>query len=183
MECLMKHVVLPFLLFSTLSSGLPVRRIAHVSGGEEHIVIIDNLQEAAPRIADVLQRLELSEQHADVRHVYRNRLFTGFAASMGPHCLNLLSNMSDIALFEPASSVARTSLSRRQSSLAYQTRPNAPWGLQRISTASTVGGSSQAMDYTYSFANTALGTGADIYIVDTGIYTQHNVFGLSLIHI
>jgi len=32
------------------------------------------------------------------------------------------------------------------------------------------------MDFTYSFANNDLGNGADIYIVDTGIYTQHNVF-------
>lgn len=32
------------------------------------------------------------------------------------------------------------------------------------------------MDYTYSFSSPSLGSGADIYMVDTGIYTSHNVF-------
>lgn len=40
----------------------------------------------------------------------------------------------------------------------------------------SVGGNFKAMDYTYSFANSDLGRGADVYIVDTGVYTQHNVF-------
>ncbi|KAK0936369.1 hypothetical protein LTR29_012042 [Friedmanniomyces endolithicus] len=85
--------------------------------------------------------------------------------------------MSDISIVEEATSIAKARPSKRQSGLGYDTRPNAPWGLQRISTAATVSGSAKAMDYTYSYASGGLGQGADIYIVDTGIYTQHNVFG------
>lgn len=32
------------------------------------------------------------------------------------------------------------------------------------------------MDYTYSFAGSSLGIKSDIYMIDTGIYTSHNVF-------
>ncbi|KAK1813590.1 hypothetical protein LTR12_012018 [Friedmanniomyces endolithicus] len=85
--------------------------------------------------------------------------------------------MSDISVVEEATSIAKAKPSKRQSPLGYDTRPNAPWGLQRISTASTVSGSAKAMDYTYSYASNGLGQGADIYIVDTGVYTEHNAFG------
>ncbi|KAK1069359.1 hypothetical protein LTR74_004925 [Friedmanniomyces endolithicus] len=85
--------------------------------------------------------------------------------------------MSDISVVEEATSIAKATPLKRQSSHGYDTRPNAPWGLQRISTASTVSGSAKAMDYTYSYASNGLGQGADIYIVDTGVYTEHNAFG------
>ena len=129
-----------------------------------------------PHVAEVLSRLALHEGHRDVRLIYNNSAFRGFAASMKSHCLDLLGNMSDISVVEEATSIAKAKPSKRQSPVGYDTRPNAPWGLQRISTASTVSGSAKAMDYTYSYANNGLGQGADIYIVDTGIYTEHNAF-------
>ncbi|EMC93156.1 hypothetical protein BAUCODRAFT_55484, partial [Baudoinia panamericana UAMH 10762] len=149
---------------------------AQHSSGAEHIVLIDKTHPMPPQVAEVLRRLTLNETHPDVRYVYNNSAFTGFSASMGSHCLDLLANMSDISTVEKTTVVARAAVAGRQTSLAYNTRPNAPWGLQRISTATTVAGNAQALGYTYSFANTALGQGADIYIIDTGIYTSHNIF-------
>ena len=105
-----------------------------------------------------------------MRHVYNNSAFQGFAASMKSHCLEQLANMSDVSLVERTVSVSTASS-------PYDTRANAPWGLQRISTSSSVNGAATKLDYTYSFANGQLGYGADIYIVDTGIYTENNVFG------
>lgn len=66
-------------------------------------------------------------------------------------------------------------IGRRQTT--YQARANAPWGLQRVSSVDQFGGNPGALDFTYSYATPSLGSGADIYVLDTGIYTQHNVFG------
>lgn len=148
----------------------------HVSGGVEHIVIIDRDHPTPPYVEDVLDRLALNTSHPDVRMVYNNSAFRGFSASMQTHCLALLANMSDISIVEEVSSISRAGVVERADSQSYQTRPNSPWGLQRISTASKVGGSPSQMNYVYSFANQGLGKGVDIYVVDTGIYTQHDVF-------
>ena len=166
----MELLLLSALLFWSRVCAVPTP--AHESGGAEHIVIIDNAHPTSPAVAEVLQRLALHEGHSDVYHVFNNSAFTGFAASMKSHCLDLLANMSDVAMVEQATTVARADVS-----LAYDTRPDAPWGLQRISTAAAVGGSAQAMDFTYAFANPALGNNADVYVVDTGIWAAHNVFG------
>ena len=144
---------------------------AHRPGGAEHIVIINSDHPLPPRVEDVLERVSLHEKHPDVYHVYNNSGFRGFAASMQSHCVDQLANMADISLVEPAVSVSSAAYPE-----AYSTRPDAPWGLQRISTASTVSGDSNNLDFTYSFANDQLGKGADIYIVDTGVYTQNQVF-------
>ncbi|KAJ3000181.1 hypothetical protein NUW54_g6827 [Trametes sanguinea] len=57
------------------------------------------------------------------------------------------------------------------------TQTNAPWGLQRISqTAKLSSQNTNALTYTYTYDSTA-GSGVDIYIVDTGIYTAHSEFG------
>jgi cerevisin len=56
-------------------------------------------------------------------------------------------------------------------------KTNAPWGLSRLSqTAKLTGTSTTALTYTYKYDSTA-GSGVDIYVVDTGIYTAHSQFG------
>jgi len=61
---------------------------------------------------------------------------------------------------------------------AVQTDTKSPWGLQRVSTAAALPAGSRAntLAFTYSFDDTA-GTGVDVYVVDTGINTQHESFG------
>ncbi|KAI6797366.1 hypothetical protein KC361_g3912 [Hortaea werneckii] len=186
MEDLIKLLIFACLLFWPLTFAAPVE--PHESGGAEHVVIIDKSNPTPPRVADVLERLALHEGHADVHHIFNNSAFVGFAASMKSHCLDLLANMTDVRRVEASINVQHASLPpssnplapRRQTSSAYATRPDAPWGLQRISTSANVHGNAKAMDYTYSYpADTdadALGRGADIYILDTGVYTAHNIF-------
>ncbi|KAF3001240.1 hypothetical protein E8E13_002824 [Curvularia kusanoi] len=57
-----------------------------------------------------------------------------------------------------------------------ETKSNAPWGLQRISSDAGASGNPQGQDFTYSFNNTQLGAGVDIYVLDTGVRTTHAVF-------
>ncbi|KAJ9627194.1 hypothetical protein H2203_003656 [Taxawa tesnikishii (nom. ined.)] len=85
--------------------------------------------------------------------------------------------MTEVSVVERAVSVSST----------VDSRVNAPWGLQRISTASSSSyftpssadddAANPVLNYTYSFANSNLGQGADIYVLDTGIYAKHVVFG------
>ncbi|KAL1951895.1 hypothetical protein VTO73DRAFT_1044 [Trametes versicolor] len=56
------------------------------------------------------------------------------------------------------------------------TQTDAPWGLQRISQAAALSSTStSALTYTYTYDSSA-GSGVDIYIVDTGIFTNHSEF-------
>ncbi|GAB1728860.1 hypothetical protein NU195Hw_g8871t1 [Hortaea werneckii] len=195
MEDLIKLLIFACLLFWPLTFAAPVE--PHESGGAEHVVIIDKSNPTPPRVADVLERLALHEGHADVHHIFNNSAFVGFAASMKSHCLDLLANMTDVRRVEASVNVQHALVSsssssfhplqQRQTSSVYATRPDAPWGLQRISTSTNVHGNAKAMDYTYSYPVTSgtttasdnsatLGQGADIYILDTGVYTAHNIF-------
>jgi len=61
---------------------------------------------------------------------------------------------------------------------AVETQTNAPWGLQRVSSSAPLpaGSRANALTFTYSFESTA-GQGVDVYVVDTGINTEHQSFG------
>ncbi|KAK5117667.1 hypothetical protein LTR62_005090 [Meristemomyces frigidus] len=171
----MNGLILACVLSTITALAAPIQH--HQSGGIEHIVIIDSNHPSPPQVIEVLQRLALHSNHSDVHHIYNNSAFQGFAASMRSHCLDLLANMSDVSLVEKTTSVSRERTETRQTSLTYQTRPNAPWGLQRISSTASISGNAKTMDYTYSYANPSLGLGTDIYILDTGLFTTHSVFG------
>ncbi|EME87526.1 uncharacterized protein MYCFIDRAFT_212921 [Pseudocercospora fijiensis CIRAD86] len=165
-------VLLPLTQSRPTSGYISAAASTHESGGEEHIVIVNKNAPVTPQVAQVLRRLDLHESHPDVRHIFNNSAFQGFAASMKSHCLDLLANMSDISHVEKTISISHASIPTTM-----DVRPNAPWGLQRISTANTkFSGSPSAMDYTYTYTDSNLGSGSDIYILDTGVYTAHNVF-------
>ncbi|KAH9878907.1 hypothetical protein J1614_002342 [Plenodomus biglobosus] len=57
-----------------------------------------------------------------------------------------------------------------------ETKSGAPWGLQSLSNEAGASGSPQGQDFTYSFDDTSLGAGVDIYVIDTGVRTSHAVF-------
>jgi len=152
----------------------------HESGGLEHIVIFNNDQPIPAEIDEVLTRLELTADHPDVRHVFKNAAFRGFAASMKSHCLDLLANMTDVSIVERTASVQSAYAipkQRRAAGTTIDTRGHAPWGLNRISTAAFAAGDAREMEYSYNFVNEDLGQGSDVYIVDTGVYEDHIVFG------
>lgn len=150
----------------------------HESGGFEHVVIFNRDQPIPAEIDEVLTRLELTSDHPDVKHVFKNSAFRGFAAEMKSHCLDLLANMTDVSLVERTASVQSTyAIPRLQRRETIDTRGHAPWGLSRISTASFAAHDPREMDYDYNYVNAGLGEGSDVYIVDTGVYEDHVVFG------
>jgi cerevisin len=57
------------------------------------------------------------------------------------------------------------------------TQTNAAWGLSRVSHTNKVSGTVTALTYSYVYDDSALGSGVDIYIVDTGINVNHTDFG------
>jgi hypothetical protein len=123
----------------------------HESGGLEHIVIFNNDQPIPAEIDEVLTRLELTADHPDVRHVFKNSAFRGFAASMKSHCLDLLANMTDVSIVERTASVQSAYAipkQRRAAGTTIDTRGHAPWGLNRISTAAFAAGDAREMEYT-----------------------------------
>lgn len=149
----------------------------HTSSGDEHIVLLARNHSYATHdahAASVLDRLSLSPTHPDVRLLYNNSAFHGFAASMNSHCLDALATMADVSHVERATAIAprhALPLTRRDS-----TRPASPWGLQRISSTGPITGDDKSMSFTYTYDEPTLGAGVDIYIVDTGINTAHTVF-------
>lgn len=54
---------------------------------------------------------------------------------------------------------------------------NAPWGLQRVSSGAALpaGSRANALTFSYTFNETA-GQGVDVYVIDTGINTEHESF-------
>jgi len=143
--------------------------------GQEYTVVFDSSHADLPAVDDVLSQLSLSPSHPDVRHVYDNHAFRGFHATMNAHCLDILNNMTTIALIEPAIPVRTATIAR----IAITARINAPWGLERISTAITPNTTTtdlQDLSYTYTYANPTLGSGTDLYILDTGALTSHIAF-------
>lgn len=59
---------------------------------------------------------------------------------------------------------------------SYASKSGAPWGLERISSATGPSGSPAGQDFTYNFEDQSLGAGVDIYVIDTGVRTSHAVF-------
>ncbi|KAF2397566.1 subtilisin-like protein [Trichodelitschia bisporula] len=147
------------------STDLPSNSV-HQSGGKHHIVLFDSTLPNQPSIDDVLSRLGLYPEHEDVVNHFNGSGFRGFSANMDAHCLDALAEMSDVAIVEEVANVSMV-----------ETRSTAPWGLERISSAGTISGNPGTLNFTYSFdTGSGLGAGADIYILDSGINTQHVAF-------
>ena len=151
---------------SNLSS--PSNPGGHQSGGPEYVVLFNSSHPIPPQVEEVLSRLGLSSNHSDVRYTFNNSAFRGFAANMNAHCINALNNMTDVSVVEKSIHIASRSTT---------TRSNSPWGLQRISSQSQVSGNAGSMSFTYTYDDAKLGSGVDIYVVDTGINTEHAAFG------
>jgi cerevisin len=140
---------------------------AHKSGGDSYVVIFNQSSPNYRKVADVLASLDLSEDHDDVKYTFKNAAFQGFAAKMGDHCLEALANMTDAVIVSPDVEVSAYANQRQATT----------WGLQSISSTSLAKGDATALDYTYTYDGSSLGAGVDIYVVDTGIRTDHVVFG------
>ncbi|KXN84282.1 hypothetical protein AN958_12788 [Leucoagaricus sp. SymC.cos] len=59
----------------------------------------------------------------------------------------------------------------------FVTQANAPWGLSRLSSSTKLRNQdTSALTFSYTYDASA-GSGVDIYIVDTGVFTAHSQFG------
>lgn len=114
----------------------------------------------------LLQRVNMSLHDKDVIHSFDNEVFAGMVIRAGNHCIDAFNAMSEVAFVEEKAVI--------QSFV--ETKPGAPWGLQRLSNAAGASGSPQSQDFTYSFNDSSLGAGVDIYVIDTGVRTSHAVF-------
>lgn len=160
------------------SSSATQPQVSHQSGGDEHIVI---LSADCPHPENVLNKIDLSSDHNDVQYTYKNSAFQGFAANLHNASVQALGVMDDVSHVERTVSIQSrlngASVSGRSSSQPASTRGQSPWGLQRVSSASTVSGNPEAVQYTYSFDPTSsLGKGVDLYVVDTGINEANAAF-------
>lgn len=138
----------------------------HESGGKEYVVLFDNKRPTPPDVQDILNRIKLSPESADVIHTFNNSQFGGFVAKMKTHCLDALNAMEEVAEVEEAVSIR-----------SFDQFTNYPWGTQRISSSQRVQGNPRDRAFTYTFDDAKLGAGVDIYILDTGVRDTHEVFG------
>ncbi|KAI9809019.1 MAG: hypothetical protein M1825_002308 [Sarcosagium campestre] len=146
----------------------PDSKESHRSGGEEYVVLFDPDQPAPPEVAQILGRIGLHADHPDITRVFRNSAFQGFAGRMKNHCIDALNGMAEVKYVEKSVQIKK---------ISSEVRTNAPWGLQRISQQGQVRGDVSKMDFTYTYdAQGKLGKGVDIYVVDTGVNTDHLAF-------
>lgn len=130
-----------------------------------YIVILAN---GSPHPHEIMQKVDLDPTQKEIAHTYNNSAFSGFAATIGNDCFDKLTAMDEVSHLEQAVTI--------KSMAQATTRGDATWGLQRISGGASVGGDDKQLDYTYSYEDQNLGRGADIYVVDSGINTQHAAF-------
>ncbi|KAI0361573.1 serine protease [Trametes cingulata] len=114
----------------------------------------------------------LAANHGDSSTIthpeWESKVLHGFAGTFGADALNALRANPDVEY------IAEDGIFHINAAV---TQTNAPWGLQRISqTAKLSKQDTSALTYTYTYDSSA-GSGVDIYIVDTGIYTAHSEFG------
>ncbi|KAI5860521.1 peptidase S8/S53 domain-containing protein [Durotheca rogersii] len=89
--------------------------------------------------------------------VYNSNKFRGFASSLSPEEVETLQNNDDVDYIEQDAVVT-----------ILATQENADWGLSRLS-------SSEPGTTTYTYDDSA-GEGTCAYVIDTGIYTEHEEF-------
>ena len=76
-------------------------------------------------------------------------------------------------------SITRPGFSKRQTEKLFLQQQASPWNLERLSCKSTIQpGNRQATDIAYQYRfEASAGEGVDVYILDTGVNTEHEDFG------
>jgi cerevisin len=124
-----------------------------------------------------LTSLDLTPDNDDVTHIFNGTLFNGFSAKMKSHCIDALNAMEDIDVIEKVQTFRAHQLRPRQVQLIVQTDEQSTWGLQAISSSPQPITDITGFSHEYMFdANNTLGQGVDVYVLDTGINTAHQVF-------
>jgi cerevisin len=108
-------------------------------------------------------------------------MFNGFAASMKSHCIDILNEMDDVDIMERVQPVnlnlALAAAQVQQPAGQISVDNQATWGLQAISSAPQQISNVTGFSHSYSFpADSTLGAGVDVYVIDTGVNVNHAVF-------
>ncbi|KAF4311653.1 putative serine protease protein [Botryosphaeria dothidea] len=126
----------------------------------------DIVTDASVDVDALLAELNLNPEMEDIFATFNNTLFKGFSGAITDEEADFLNSKSEVITVEPVVPISIAA-----------TRGSAPWGLQRISQSARVSGTVSARTFTYTYSDTQLGRGVDVYVVDTGIYTAHSEFG------
>jgi cerevisin len=125
-------------------------------------------------IESVLSDLDLSTDNDDVTNVFNGSTFNGFAANMKAHCIDALNAMDDVEILEK---VMPVKLAQVQAPAQISVDNQATWGLQAISSAPQQITNVTGFSHDYRFAaDSTLGAGVDVYVLDTGVNVNHAVF-------
>ncbi|KAK7563745.1 peptidase S8/S53 domain-containing protein [Phyllosticta paracitricarpa] len=149
--------------FLALAASL-VQAAPHKRDTSNYDVILSSTAD----VASVLGQLGLSADDDVVSATYTNSYFKGFSGAFTADQIKSLDNVTEVSSVNTAVDLKIKA-----------TRSRAPWGLQRISQTDEITSTAQVSQaaYTYTYSDTSLGSGVDIYIVDTGIRTTHEQFG------
>jgi cerevisin len=140
-------------------------QVGHSDNDTKEVVILGD-DEDLMDLKEELEKLGV-DYNASIIHEFQN--FKGVAINIGTHCIEALNAMDQVKFVEERVDV-KTFVS---------TKTDAPWGLQRISNKAGASGYAQTPGYIYSFEDQTLGTGVDIYVVDTGVFGGHSIFQLT----
>ncbi|KAG8937172.1 subtilisin-like serine protease [Tulasnella sp. 418] len=103
--------------------------------------------------------------NSSVTFDYESNFINGFAGKFSSDTLDALASNKDIE------SISEDAIFTTQ-----VTQSNAPWGLQRIDQRTRLTNINPAgLNFVYTY-NDPAGSGVDVYVVDTGIYTSHSTF-------
>ncbi|EJF66736.1 serine protease [Dichomitus squalens LYAD-421 SS1] len=162
-------VVSATLALFTAASAAPtqLKTIEKYAGEVKPSSYIVKLKDGVSKDAHLAWLAENHGASATVTHPeWQEGFLNGFAGTFGSDALSALRASPDVELISEDGVVS-----------IFATQTNAPWGLQRISQAAKLADQNTSdLTFTYTYDDSA-GSGVDIYIVDTGIYTAHSEFG------
>ena len=136
----------------------------HTLETKEYIVTFWRNETIPPQIEDYLEAMELNEKD-NVKFMSKTKNPQVWILEMCAEHAALFKSLAEINVVEEKAEVK-----------SFAEQQGAPWGLQRVSSAAGAKGSPQDQDFVYSFDDSALGAGVDIYVIDTGVRTSHAVF-------
>lgn len=132
---------------------------------------------ASTQRASHIESLKLSPD-SQITHEW-DTIFNGFAGELQLWAVvNLLTHVSTGVFTEDDLNTLRASdevelIEEDGVVHTFTTQTTAPWGLARISSKTKLTDQTDShLTFTYNYAPSA-GSGADVYVIDTGIYTAH----------
>ncbi|KAG5642318.1 hypothetical protein DXG03_003020 [Asterophora parasitica] len=140
------------------ASPAPLRAVEKFSGKTSGKFIV-KLKEGVDK-SKVFAQLK----NSNVTHDWS--VIHGFAGHLSDQAVNVLRASHDVEYITEDGIVT-----------TFATQTNAPWGLSRISQPGRLANQNDgALTFSYTYDDSA-GSGVDVYVVDTGVFTGHSTFG------